>query len=1291
MIGKEVLNYTIKSFIGKGGMGSVYLAENKYIKEQKVAIKVINGDRVNDFMRSQLAEEAKKLAKLNHPNIVHFLNFDIDDKGNVYLIMEYAEGISLDKYIQTVSGLIVEDRVCPIIEPILDAVQYAHSQGIIHRDIKPANIMISSDGVPKILDFGIAKMMGDAEADNIIMGTPSYMSPEQVKGEPLDERTDIYSLGVLLHHMLTGNGPYDTTTMTEYEINKKVVDEPLPRMKTFYKFINDKVQKVVDKATAKNKKDRFQSCNDFKNALHKAIYPPKVGGGVKAFVFILLALILGGGYFYWDYTRTKIYFYKDYAEQFGIPVGVGKISSEQAKHMTRMYRFEYSQRTLRRVSHVNSVGRIIDDSESERYDRPLDAWFYYTPDKKISKVKVKDENGKVLYVKAYNDNLKTVIFQYDDEYGMEKVIGNQTVGYVRFMSDDVDKGKISRFLIDYDENGYVTKITYAGFFNMLVGDVQGIYGKSYVRDEKGRVVEEHYIGSDGQFRATKWGLGYKKFYYDDLDNWYRAEYYTLSGEPAYDDFDGISIYEMDLDENGNVIKVYHRGPSGELMLSKKNSMSIAAYTLDDRGFMTEARYYGPDEQPIMVSGYSTVKYEVNDNGFVTKFSYYDTDGNLSSTTSGYAMTTNMVDDCGNVTALWNYDVKGNLVENRSGFCGVTIDYDTLGNAIKRVYYGTDRKPCYISNGTAGVMYEYNSYGQQTKRINLDTLLQPGKDNHGIIVGVYDFDKRGNIEKVRFYDATEENLMLCDEGVAGWNHVYDENGNEIERNYFDDKGKPCFYNKNYVKWVKTYDERGNMTSIRYYGKDDKLVTYQGGVGEDYTLDERGNVLVETTVGADGKLAKGKLIAKYKYDKFDNEIEFSVYDRDGKPANNSLGYHKRTYVYDERNQIIERRYYGKDNKLTTYDDDDYAIKKDEYDNKGNNVKTSYFNVKEKPVCCSEGWASSIREYDNYGNVIRQRFFGVDGKPTDPKVMMPEGIARYDKWNNMIYLASGDGNGNIIMNNKRGCAITKYEFDKKGNKLSESYFDQYDKPMINKKEGCHMMKITYDETGNILSEAYFDTKGAAMINDEEEYHKVTYKYDEAGRKIEVKYFGTNGQAMLVNSAHKETYKYDRSGNMTEIAYFDTKGKPADSYGLYHKVVVTYDSKGTYLTRKVYSASGVLLLDQKWNTRTEEWESVEDLGWQKDVRDMDSELPDSVDIGDNYGKLIVSSIKVTGKHSCKMICSIEKSKYELSKDMQDTYELYVYILALGVKSNLELPDNVSLTCILYDNKGREIYRYED
>ena len=141
MIGKEILNYTVVSFLGKGGMGSVYLGEHKYIKNQKVAIKVINKEMVNSFTKQRLEKEAVHLASLSHQNIVHFQDYHIDDEGNLYLIIEYADGMTLDKYIQNVSGLIVEDRICELFEPILDAVGFAHKHKVVHLDIKPANIM----------------------------------------------------------------------------------------------------------------------------------------------------------------------------------------------------------------------------------------------------------------------------------------------------------------------------------------------------------------------------------------------------------------------------------------------------------------------------------------------------------------------------------------------------------------------------------------------------------------------------------------------------------------------------------------------------------------------------------------------------------------------------------------------------------------------------------------------------------------------------------------------------------------------------------------------------------------------------------------------------------------------------------------------------------------------------------------------------------------------------------------------------------------------------------------------
>ena len=281
------------------------LAEHKNIKTQKAAIKVINADMVNDFTRKMLKDEAEHLAGLHHHNIVSFLDFHIDKEGNIYLIMEYAEGVSLDSYIKDINGLIVEDRICQIFEPILDGVSYAHKNGILHRDIKPANIVISTDGTctPKILDFGIAKFINrnaEEESEGLVMGTPSYMSPEQVKGGHLDERSDIYSLGVLLHQMLTGNAPYDTTTLTEQDINQKVVEEPLPRMRTYYKYVSDKVQAVVDKATAKNPDDRYQSCEEFKRALHKAIYPWKPKPWIRFAAAAVIVLLLGSGFYAWD-------------------------------------------------------------------------------------------------------------------------------------------------------------------------------------------------------------------------------------------------------------------------------------------------------------------------------------------------------------------------------------------------------------------------------------------------------------------------------------------------------------------------------------------------------------------------------------------------------------------------------------------------------------------------------------------------------------------------------------------------------------------------------------------------------------------------------------------------------------------------------------------------------------------------------------------------------------------------------------------------------------------------------
>ena len=263
MINTQIQNYKVLSLIGEGGMGNVYLAEHISI-QRKVAIKVLKSDLIkNEELRIRFKNEASLMAKLQHPNIVGLFDYYEDENG-LYLIMEYVEGLPLDEYIEKVSGPIPEEIALPMMVQISEAFKYAHEHSIIHRDIKPSNFIVTNDGLIKALDFGIAKILSDTKnltRTGTQIGTVYYMSPEQVEGKQLDARSDIYSLGVTFFQMLTGKCPYVGLT-TDFEVYKKIVDEPLPPTDTFYPGVSKNLNAIISNCTAKNKENRYSNCND---------------------------------------------------------------------------------------------------------------------------------------------------------------------------------------------------------------------------------------------------------------------------------------------------------------------------------------------------------------------------------------------------------------------------------------------------------------------------------------------------------------------------------------------------------------------------------------------------------------------------------------------------------------------------------------------------------------------------------------------------------------------------------------------------------------------------------------------------------------------------------------------------------------------------------------------------------------------------------------------------------------------------------------------------------------------
>jgi len=269
MIGTQILNYKVKSLLGEGGMGIVYLAEHVKLG-RKVAIKVLHAHLAsNESIRNRFMNEAKTMAELQHPNIVNLHDYHEDELG-LYLIMEYVDGQPLDEYIEKMSGPIPEEKAIHFFKQALSAFQYAHEKNVVHRDIKPSNLIITNEGKLKVLDFGIAKIVGN---DNYKLtktgahtGSVYYMSPEQVRGFDVDYRSDIYSLGITLYQMLTGYNPYVDLT-TEYDIFEQIVKVPLADPRTKYPAVSEHMVQVINKSTQKNPLDRFNSCNDFSKSL----------------------------------------------------------------------------------------------------------------------------------------------------------------------------------------------------------------------------------------------------------------------------------------------------------------------------------------------------------------------------------------------------------------------------------------------------------------------------------------------------------------------------------------------------------------------------------------------------------------------------------------------------------------------------------------------------------------------------------------------------------------------------------------------------------------------------------------------------------------------------------------------------------------------------------------------------------------------------------------------------------------------------------------------------------------
>src|SRR5215471_13730545 len=264
----SIAHYRIVSKIGAGGMGEVYLAHDAKL-DRKVALKILSSDVAADPSRiNRFVQEAKAASALNHPNIITIHEIDSYESGH-FIATEFIDGATLRDRLR--NAPLTAGAALDIASQISAALAAAHQAGIIHRDIKPENVMIRADGLVKVLDFGLAKLTAGSQSDpeaatqihsetqpGMIMGTVAYMSPEQARGQAVDQRTDIWSLGVVLYEMLTGAQPFHGRTPSDTLANILHYEpEPLP-----IEALPMELAKVLRRMLAKDLEARYQTILD---------------------------------------------------------------------------------------------------------------------------------------------------------------------------------------------------------------------------------------------------------------------------------------------------------------------------------------------------------------------------------------------------------------------------------------------------------------------------------------------------------------------------------------------------------------------------------------------------------------------------------------------------------------------------------------------------------------------------------------------------------------------------------------------------------------------------------------------------------------------------------------------------------------------------------------------------------------------------------------------------------------------------------------------------------------------
>ena len=721
---KSFADYEIERELGRGGMGVVYLARQIELN-RLVALKMLTGHYGQDELKRFL-EEAETAAGLNHTNIAHIYEVGEHD-GTPFFSMEYVEAGSLADQLR--KELPSPRDAARLLMNVARALHSAHQNGVVHRDMKPANILLDSNGTPKVADFGIAKRLKDdakLTRTGDVIGTPTYMAPEQAKGNSrhVGPAADVYSLGVILYEMLTGRPPF-LPEDSEIAVTVRVLTEDPVSPAWHRPGIPRDLETICMKCLEKEPRNRYKSAEAVAEDLRRflddesilAKPPSTIGNSIKwvrrhpwKFVGALTALwaVLMGlaGLTWWElYRRPQLEYATNVVWVNGGLEPVVKLSQDNASRLAAYLRLTRRGRLGRitKVETLNARGRpavlrrILSDEMIPIYIEGLTGAQPYTEARpETTTVEfLYDDHGNALEATGRDRNGRTwwrII--YDPRFSGRRA-------QARFVNlrgfDATSRDGASHMEFERDDKGRDMKVNFFNGFGKPAANGEGVYGYKIERDDAGRIVHLVNLGADDQPAANRAGLTAVAISWGKEA---RAEPRDAKDQPAV--WNGTAVVVSEYDAAGNLSRISKLAPDGKPVQSPTSDWCVQEMKRNERGEMTQRTYFKAEAGGVLKQiGQTNISYD--------EFGHPSDIQFVSATSWRTAM---RHDARGNVIEETVLDSNGKPMTNDQGYATVRYVYTFGPQGVRKeqTYFNTAGEKTYSKGGYHRLIDEWDTTG-----------------------------------------------------------------------------------------------------------------------------------------------------------------------------------------------------------------------------------------------------------------------------------------------------------------------------------------------------------------------------------------------------------------------------------------------------------------------------------------------------------------------------------------------------------------------------------------------------